>query len=73
MHCTDATSDPMSGSVTPMPTSTSPVASFGSHSRFCSSVPPSSSARVRISERVSRLPAMSDAADSSSVSTIIVR
>ena len=63
----------MSGSVIAMPTSTSPDASFGSQSCFCRSVPPTSSARARISQRVSRLPAISDAADSSSVSTTIVR
>ena len=35
-----ATSEPKSGSVTATAASTSPVASLGSHRRFCSSVPP---------------------------------
>ena len=52
---------------------TSPDAMRGSHVARCSSVPPCVSARVRISERVIRLPATSDAADSSSVRTTIVR
>ena len=47
-----ATSEPKSGSVTATAFITSAVASLGSHSCFCSSVPPFSSARVRISGRV---------------------
>ncbi|HVH05329.1 MAG TPA: hypothetical protein VNE71_04930, partial [Myxococcota bacterium] len=42
-HFTPATSLPMSGSVTEMPTMISPAAIFGSHSFFCASVPPWSS------------------------------
>ena len=62
----------MSGSVTEIATMISPVAMRGSQSRFCSSVPPARSALVRISGRVIRLPAAaSDAAESSSVVTII--
>ena len=70
----DATSEPVSGSVTEMPTISSPAAIGGSHFRFCASVPPFKSALVRISGRVIRLPAeASDATDSSSVMTIITR
>ena len=71
---TEATSEPVSGSVTEMPTMSSPAATGGSHLRFCPSVPPLSSALVRISGRVMRLPAAaSEAAESSSVMTIITR
>ena len=67
---TPATSDPKSGSVTATAFITSAVASFGSHSSFCSSVPPFTSARVRISGRVmSEPPAPSEPRDSSSVAT----
>ena len=46
------------------------MASLGSHSCFCSSVPPASSARVRISGRViSEPPTPSEPRDSSSVAT----
>ncbi len=65
-----ATSEPKSGSVTATAPITSAVASLGSHLCFCSSVPPCTSARVRISGRViSEPPAPSDAHDSSSVAT----
>ena len=65
-----ATSDPKSGSVTATAFITSAVASCGSQCCFCSSVPPLSSARVRISGRVmSDPPAPSDPRDSSSVAT----
>ena len=47
-----ATSLPKSGSVTATAAITSAVASLGSHSSFCSSVPPLTRARVRISGRV---------------------
>jgi hypothetical protein len=71
---TEATSEPVSGSVTEMPTISSPAATGGSHFFFCASVPPFKSALVRISGRVIRLPAAaSDAADSSSVMTIMAR
>jgi hypothetical protein len=51
-----------------------PAATGGSHFFFCASVPPLRSAFVRISGRVMRLPAAaSDAAESSSVMTIITR
>ena len=64
----------MSGSVTEMPTMISPAAIRGSQCRFCSSVPPWSSALVRISGRVISEPAAaSDARDSSSVVRIIAR
>src|SRR5437667_902653 len=53
----EATSEPVSGSVTEMPTISSPDAIGGSHFRFWASVPPLSSALVRISGRVNRLPA----------------
>ena len=70
----EATSEPMSGSVTAIATSTSPLAMRGSHSRRCSSVPPASSALERISGRVASEPAAaSEAAESSSVITIIER
>ena len=52
----------------------SPAAIAGSHFRFWASVPPLSSALVRISGRVMRLPAdASEATESSSVMTIITR
>ncbi len=71
---TAATSEPVSGSVTEMPTIRSPAATGGSQRCFCASVPPFKSAFVRISGRVSRLPAAaSDADDSSSVIRIITR
>ena len=73
LQVTDATSEPTSGSVTETPTNTSPVAIFGSQYARCSSVPPPSSAFVKISDRVIRLPATSDTVESSSVSTTIVR
>ena len=41
-----------------MPTITSPLAIRGSHACFCSSVPPATSARVRISGRVTSEPPM---------------
>ena len=70
----DATSDPVSGSVTEIPAMISPAAIRGSQLCFCSSVPPLMSALVRISGRVIRLPApASEAADSSSVVTIMAR
>ena len=65
-----ATSEPKSGSVTATATMVSPLASFGSHCRFCSSVPPFSSARVRISGRVMSDPPMPSAPQlNSSVAT----
>ena len=67
-HFTPATSLPMSGSVTLMPTISSPAAIFGSQWRFCASVPPARSALARISGRVISEPAAaSDARESSSV------
>ncbi|MDT4823970.1 hypothetical protein FQZ97_572100 [compost metagenome] len=52
----------------------SPSARRGSQSCFCSSVPPASRARERISGRVIRLPAAaSEASDNASVTTIMVR
>ncbi len=69
-----ATSEPKSGSVTATAPSTSAPASFGSHCCFCSSVPPWTMARVRISGRVmSDPPAPSDAHESSSVATTMPR
>ena len=71
---TEATSDPVPGSVTEMATNGSPRAMPGSHRCFCSSVPPSSKERAMISGRVIRLPAApSDARESSSVTTTIPR
>ena len=71
---TPATSDPKSGSVTATPAMISPLASFGSHWRFCASLPPRIRARARISGRVmSDPPAPSEARDSSSVATTIPR
>ncbi len=65
-----ATSDPKSGSVTATAAITSALASRGSHDCFCSSVPPVTRARVRISGRViSDPPTPSDPRDSSSVAT----
>ena len=59
-------------SVTVTPTMSSPLAMRGSHRCFCSSVPPFTSARVRISGRVINDPPMpSDPHDSSSVATTI--
>ncbi len=67
---TPATSDPKSGSVTATAPITSALASLGSQSCFCSSVPPWTMARVRISGRViSDPPAPSDPHASSSVAT----
>ena len=67
---TPATSEPKSGSVTMIPTMSSPLAMRGSHVCFCSSVPPATSARVRISGRVTSEPPMpSEPRDSSSVAT----
>src|SRR5262245_20976444 len=61
---TDATSEPMLGSVTEMPTMSSPPAMRGSHAFFCASVPPAMSALARISGRVISEPAAaSDARD----------
>ena len=52
----------------------SPLASLGSHSCFCRSVPPMTSARVRISGRViSEPPAPSEPRESSSVATTMAR
>ena len=69
---TEATSEPVSGSVTETATIVSPAAIFGSHACFCASVPPASSALVRISGRVIRLPAAaSEAFESSSVVRIM--
>ena len=63
-----ATSEPKSGSVTATAFMTSAVASLGSQVCFCSSVPPASRARARISGRViSEPPAPSEARESSSV------
>ena len=71
---TPATSDPKSGSVTITPTISSPDAIRGSQRRFCSSVPPCTIARVRISGRViSEPPTPSDPHDSSSVATTMPR
>ena len=65
-----ATSEPKSGSVTATAAITSAVARRGSHCCFCSSVPPLTSARVRISGRVmSEPPTPSEPRDSSSVAT----
>ncbi len=65
-----ATSEPKSGSVTATAAITSAVASLGSQCCFCSSVPPLTSARVRISGRVmSEPPTPSEPRDSSSVAT----
>ena len=67
-----ATSEPASGSVTATAQSGSPIATCGSHLVRCSSVPPFSSERLRISGRVIRLPAPpSEPRESSSVTTII--
>ncbi len=67
---TPATSEPKSGSVTATAPITSPEASWGSQRTFCSSVPPCTRARVRISGRVmSDPPAPSDPQASSSVAT----
>ena len=71
---TPATSDPKSGSVTLTPTSSSPDAMRGSQRCFCSSVPPATIARVRISGRVmSDPPTPSEPHDSSSVATTMAR
>ena len=68
----EATSEPWSGSVMAMAHSGSPAASRGSQWACCSGVPPASSARLRISGRVIRLPAAaSEASDSASVTTTI--
>jgi hypothetical protein len=65
-----ATSDPKSGSVTATAAMASALARRGSHDFFCSSVPPLTSARVRISGRVmSEPPTPSEPRDSSSVAT----
>ena len=65
---TPATSLPKSGSVTATAARTSALASLGSHSIFCSSVPPFMRARARISGRVMSEPPMpSEPRDSSSV------
>ena len=67
-----ATSEPKSGSVTATAFMISAVASCGRKRCFCSSVPPFTSARVRISGRViSDPPAPSEPRDSSSVATTI--
>ncbi len=71
---TPATSEPKSGSVTATAPITSAVASLGSHCCFCSSVPPWTRARVRISGRViSEPPAPSEPHESSSVATTMPR
>ena len=71
---TPATSEPKSGSVTATAPRTSAVASLGSQYCFCSSVPPLTMARVRISGRViSEPPAPSDPQVSSSVATTMPR
>ncbi len=71
---TPATSEPKSGSVTITPTTRSPLAIAGSQRCFCSSVPPFTIARVRISGRVmSAPPAPSEPQESSSVATTIAR
>ena len=65
-----ATSEPKSGSVTATATIVSPDAMRGSHRRFCSSPPPLTRARVRISGLVmSEPPTPNDPRDSSSVAT----
>ncbi len=67
-----ATSEPKSGSVTATAFITSPDARRGSHVCFCSSVPPATRARLRISGRVmSEPPAPSEPQDNSSVATTI--
>ena len=67
---TPADSEPKSGSVTATAFMTSADARRGSHSCFCSSVPPASRARARISGRVmSEPPAPSEPRDNSSVAT----
>ena len=69
-----ATSLPKSGSVTATAGNTSALASSGSQCSFCSSVPPLTSARVRISGRVINEPPMPRLARlSSSVATTIAR
>ena len=71
---TPATSEPKSGSVTATAPSTSAVANLGSQWRFCSSVPPLTMARVRISGRVmSDPPAPNEPQESSSVATTMPR
>jgi hypothetical protein len=56
------------------PTIASPAAIFGSHTFFCSSVPPRTSARVRISGRVmSEPPTPRLPQDSSSVAITMPR
>ncbi len=73
-HLTEATSLPTSGSVTEIPTMSSPEAIRGSHFRFCSSVPPPSSALARISGRVMSEPAAAnETRESSSVVRIMGR
>ena len=73
-HLTEATSLPTSGSVTEIPTMISPAAIRGSQCFFCASLPPWSSALVRISGRVISEPAAaSDARESSSVVRIMAR
>ncbi len=69
-----ATSLPKSGSVTATATIASADASLGSQCCFCSSVPPFTRARVRISGRVISEPPMPRLARlSSSVATTIAR
>ena len=69
-----ATSLPKSGSVTATAAITSAVASLGSQCSFCSSVPPLTRARVRISGRVISEPPMPRLARlSSSVAMTIAR
>jgi hypothetical protein len=70
----EATSEPVSGSVTEIATIVSPEASLGRSACFCASVPPASKAFARISGRVISEPAAaSETRDSSSVVTIIAR
>ena len=71
---TPATSLPKSGSVTATAARTSPDASRGNHRPFCSSVPPLTRARVRISGRVINDPPTPRAPqESSSVATTMPR
>ena len=71
---TDATSEPVLGSVTEMATKGSPAAMAGSQRAFCSSLPPSRTPRAMISGRVIKLPAApSEPLDNSSVTTTMPR
>ena len=67
-------SEPKSGSVTITATMSSPLAMPGSHRFFCSSVPPFTMARVRISGRVMSDPPIPRLPhDSASVATTMPR